>query len=655
MIRLGVDTGGTFTDFVCLVDGKLRVHKVLSTPAAPEQAILQGISDLGLNDALRQGGILIVHGTTVATNAALEGKGVKTAYIANKGLKDVLRIGRQARAELYNLTPQPKVHHFDEALLFEVSARLDADGKSISTFKPGELDRLKQAIDRINPEAVAINLLFSFLDASQEKAIEARLGKSYFISRSSLVLPEYKEYERGITTWMNAWVGPIIHKYLAVLIDQVSPSALSVMQSSGLTIAAKLAGRRAVNMLLSGPAGGLTAAQSIGQALQQTRLITFDMGGTSTDVSLLEERFRLTNTGVVGPYPVAVPMADIHTIGAGGGSIASIDQGGLLQVGPASAGASPGPACYGQGGTSPTVTDANLVLGMLGPAPELAGGLLLDRAAAEQAFEPLAQVLNTTIRMVAQGVIDLTNEHMSQALRLISVHRGYDPRDFVLMCFGGGGGLHLCELADSLQMKRAIIPPHGGVLSALGMLATRPGRALVQTYQLPLAQVTAAQLSVIFTKMKTQAQQELEKEQVSATRQHQSLDLRYQGQSASINVGYQSLAQAERSFHQAHLQQFGHQLDRVVELVNCHLHIEADTVPFSLPEVSETANQSAAHNIFDLNGSLTRIYQRMHLKVGEVLSGPVLIVEPHATTLIKEGWFITVDKSGSLMLEKHGQ
>ncbi|MEO2176572.1 MAG: hydantoinase/oxoprolinase family protein, partial [bacterium] len=480
---LGVDTGGTFTDFVYLSESGLVVHKVLSTPDFPQQAVLQGIKEMGLSSELSKGGIAIIHGTTVATNATLEGKGVKTVYITNQGLKDVLTIGRQTRQQLYNLTPTPVESPFGAELMLEVSARTNASGEEISDFEPGELDSLKARVDALAPESVAINLLFSFLSPTHEQALEQLFEDDYFVSRSSTVLPEYREYERGMTTWLNAWIGPIIRDYMMSLRHHVEPAPLSIMQSSGLTIDATLASTRAVNLLLSGPAGGLVAAQYIGQLLRKDKLITFDMGGTSSDVALIEHRFKLTNSGRIGGYPVSVPMADIHTIGAGGGSIATIDSGGLLQVGPQSAGAKPGPACYGQGGTQATVTDANLILGRLGPDPLLAGRLALNRGAALEALAPLAEALSTSVDQVALGIINLANEHMTQALRVISVQRGHDPREFSLACFGGAGGLHLCDLAESLEMKSAIVPIHAGVLSALGMLTTKPGRELVRTYQ----------------------------------------------------------------------------------------------------------------------------------------------------------------------------
>jgi N-methylhydantoinase A len=646
---LGVDTGGTFTDFVYLSGSELKVHKVLSSPKAPQQAILQGIREMGLTELVSSGDVLIVHGTTVATNATLQGNGVRTVYITNRGLKDVLIIGRQAREQLYNLTPVPTQKPFVDKLMLEVSARTSASGDQISGFYPGELEALKSTVDALAPESVAINLLFSFLAPELEEELERLFVDDYFVSRSSAVLPEHREYERGITTWLNAWIGPIIKDYMMSLSREVAPAPLSIMQSSGLTIDAKLASTRAVNLLLSGPAGGLSAAQYIGKLVRQEKLITFDMGGTSSDVALIEGRFKLTNHGQIGGYPVSVPMADIHTIGAGGGSIAFVDAGGLLQVGPQSAGAEPGPACYNRGGTSATVTDANLVLGRLGPNPFLAGHLPLKGQLAREALEPLAHQLDVSVEEIAMGIVRLANEHMSQALRVISIQRGHDPREFTLACFGGAGGLHLCDLAESLEMRSAIVPVHGGVLSALGMLTTRPGRELVRTHQSLLKDVDEASLEARFSIILHQAAEELKKEGVRETVQICSLDLRYLGQTYTINIPYKGdLIASENSFHTAHKTQYGHQMDLPIELLNYRVHMEANRDEISLPDWEPSRTESAN----DDSSNPVKLYQRSCLAVGAKLNGPAVIMEDHATTYIKPGWEVTVDKFGNLLLKQ---
>ena len=387
MIRLGVDTGGTFTDFVALdTEGRLRVHKVLSTPQAPERAILQGIREMGLDVTRLQ----LVHGSTVATNAVLEGKGVKTLYIGNHGFADLLSIGRQQRASLYDLQPLPVEPPVPSSCCLETGGRLDAQGRLLEPLTDDALAALCEQVAQLAPQAVAVNLLFSYLDPATEERIAAALPDDLFVSLSSRVLPEIREYERGMATWLNAWVGPRVRGYLQRLGLGMAGASVSVMQSSGDTVAAAQAADNAVRMLLSGPAGGLIAARHVGLAVGRERLLTFDMGGTSTDVALIDGEPRLTTEGHIGRFPVAVPMVDMHTIGAGGGSIAWIDAGGMLQVGPQSAGAEPGPACYGRGGTRPTVTDANLVLGRLQPDAFLGGEMQLDVAAATVAVGSLA-------------------------------------------------------------------------------------------------------------------------------------------------------------------------------------------------------------------------------------------------------------------------
>lgn len=645
-IYLGVDTGGTFTDFVCIDDNRLSVFKTLSSPKEPQTAILKGIRAMGLSSAMAQGKLVIVHGTTVATNAVLQGKGVKTAYVANKGLKDVIRIGRQTRQHLYNLRPAAPEIDLDPDFLFEIEARVDATGKITQQLADGALEQLAIEIEASNPDAIAINLLFSFLSSEHEILIEEYFKDKYFVSRSSDILPEYGEYERGMTTWLNAYVGPIIQRYLDALIKDVSPSTLSVMQSSGLTIDANLAATKAVNLLLSGPAGGLAAAQYFSNLMQQPNLITFDMGGTSTDVALIEQRYKLTNSGTIAGYPVAIPMADIHTIGAGGGSIAYVDEGGLLQVGPDSAGANPGPACYDNAGTDATVTDANLWLGRLGPSPKLAGELPLNIDAAGLALGRLAQKLDCSLNEVASGILALANEHMSQALRVISVQRGHDPRAFALVCFGGAGGLHLCDLAESLGMTKAAVPIHGGVLSAFGMLTTKPGRELIQTHRIILSALQSAEVASAFEALEFKAKQDLAKEDVTEMSEHRSLDMRYLGQTHTINIPYESLSDLEVSFHQSHQRQYGHQLDLPIEVVNLRSHIEAQREPIQLPD------WFAEPNLSDSQSWSIPYKHRSAMASGSVCSGPLLILEQHATTYVKQHWEAEIDVKGNLLLQK---
>jgi len=649
MTLLGIDTGGTFTDFVALSNAKLEVHKVLSVPSAPEQAILQGIEEMHLSEALSKGELIVIHGTTVATNAVLEYKGVKTVYITNRGLKDVLSLGRQTRPELYDLNPPEPKSIFHDELMLEVSPRTNAAGESLSSFEPGELTKLKVKVDALAPEAIAINLLFSFLSSKHEEELEALFSDKYFVSRSSLILPEIQEYERGMATWINAWIGPLIKNYISKLEAKLKPSVVAIMQSSGLTIAAALAADRAVNLLLSGPAGGLAAAQHIGKLTGQKNLITFDMGGTSTDVALIEGQFKITNDGQIAGLPVSVPMADIHTIGAGGGSIAYIDSGGLLKVGPESAGASPGPACYDMGGNQPTVTDANLILGRLGSG-ELAGGLVPSRTKSIAAIKTLSATLGISLEETATGILQLANEHMTQALRVISVERGYDPRDFVLMCFGGAGGLHLCELAESLEIKAAIVPIHAGVLSALGLIASKPGRELVKTKQVLVDELDTLSLDQLFGQLEEEALLELKKEQVDKTVSRRSLDLRYLGQSYTINVPYEGLRESKLSFHKAHEDQYGHRMERPIELLNYRLHIESLQDDLCLPSFAPSPESKKMTTKIDGLQDPVDVIRRESIRPDTVLAGPLLITETHATTYIKPSWDVWVDELGNLRL-----
>ncbi|MDH3900739.1 MAG: hydantoinase/oxoprolinase family protein [Gammaproteobacteria bacterium] len=656
ILLLGVDTGGTFTDFVLFDGTSLRVHKVLSTPHAPEQATLQGIRDLGLSTDHLQ----VVHGSTVATNAVLERKGVRTAYITNKGLGDVLTIGRQARRELYNLQPEPQPPPVPQELCLEVDVRIGADGSRLAELGEADRTRLLQQIENLKPEAVAINLLFSFLDDSDERTIEswleAALPDALFIARSSAVLPEYREYERGIATWLNAWIGPRVSGYLQRLGKQLQPAPVSVMQSAGGTVAAEHAGEKAVHLLLSGPAGGLMGARFIGQQAGTINLLSFDMGGTSTDVALIEGEIRLTSEGHIGPWPVAVPMVDMHTIGAGGGSIAAIDSGGLLQVGPESAGAAPGPACYGQGGERPTVTDANLVLGRLRPDAFLGGAMILDTVAAERAVVTIATQLDISVAAAARGIIDIANEHMAQALRVISVQRGVDPRAHVLVSFGGAGGLHVCALAEALGMTHALVPVHAGVLSALGMLAAPRARQLSHTLTGELAGFDAGMLDRELQALAATGRAELIAEGIREQDidTAYSLDLRYHGQSYTLMLPWQGIEKTAQAFHAEHEQRYGHYLPTPVELVNIRCNLHGRQPKIDLPEVSMQSDEQPASSDARLTGyeNEVPVWRREQLYQGQEITGPALITETVATTWLPAGWNCRVDRVGNLQLER---
>ena len=652
MALLGIDTGGTFTDFILYRKGALLTHKVLSTPKAPEQAILQGIKELQLDTS----NLSIVHGSTVATNALLEGKGVTTAYITNFGLADVLSIGRQTRRELYNLQPEKYSPPVAKEYCLETGGRISSTAEVIEPLTQQQLDELEVQIKKLSPDAVAINLLFSYLDDTAEKRIAEIIPETIFVSRSSEVLAEYKEYERGIATWLNSYVGPLVQAYLKRLQDALPNATIAVMQSAGGTIAAELAGQQAVHMLLSGPAGGLAAAKYMGDITAQQQLLTFDMGGTSTDVSMIDGELELSSEGEIAGYPIAIPMIDMHTIGAGGGSIASIDAGGLLQVGPESAGADPGPACYGNHGKVATVTDANLVLGRLRADAFLGGGMQLDIAAAQQAIKPIAEKLNLSIEDAALGIISIANEHMAHALRVMSVQRGIDPAELSLVSFGGAGGLHVCALAGALAMKRAMVPRYAGVLSALGMLVAPRARQLSKTFNYLLNTLTNKKIEQHLSKLKQQGISALKAEGVKEKDiiSEYSLDCRYFGQSYFLNVKWKDIKTAIDEFQKLHAKRYGHELELDVELVNLRVSLKSQVEDITLPVIknNQTLEDDVTYaTLYGIDKEVP-ILNRDELSCEEKIIGPILITETVSTTYLAPGWSCEVDKSGCLLLDK---
>ncbi len=636
-ILVGIDTGGTFTDFVVWDGEELRVHKVLSTPRAPERAILTGLQQLGLIDAA---GLRIRHGTTVATNAVLEGKGVRTAYVTNRGLGDLLTIGRQNRAELYTLSPRPLPPPVPDELIFEVGGRIGADGEVLEELSDQELERLPAELDAAGARAVAINLLHAYLDDRFERRIADALRSELFVSRSAAVLAEIGEYERGIATWINAYIGPLVADYLERLAAALPRARIAVMQSNGLTVGAAQAGSRAAQLLLSGPAGGVAGALALGRAAGQSRLMTLDVGGTSTDVALLDGRIGMTRGGRIGRFPVAVPMVDLHTIGAGGGSIARIDPHGLLHVGPESAGAEPGPACYGRGGELPTVTDAMLILGRLPDGAGLGRDLVLDSSPAREALGDLATALGG-VEQAAAGIVRLANEQMAAALRVISVERGHDPKEFTLCAFGGAGGLHACEVATLLGINTVLIPAHAGVLSALGMLYSPPGREATRTLLGPL-EGRDPDIEGALGALADALTEELVAEGVPAAevKIERLADVRYRGQSTTLTVAWRGGAASANAFHGAHLTRYGHALDHPVELVS--LRIRASATP---PAISLARTATATDPAPD-SGPI----RRSRLAPGQRLAGPATILDSVGTCWVAPGWEASCDEVGNLIL-----
>jgi N-methylhydantoinase A len=659
-LLLGVDTGGTFTDFILLRDGNIFLHKVLSTPDAPERAILQGIREMGIQQAIDQ--LCVIHGTTVATNAALERKGVKTAYVTNRGLKDVLTIGRQARAELYNLQPEMVPPPVPPELCLETGGRLNSEGHIIEPLSEEDIALLVEQIKQLNPEAVAINLLFSYVDDQFERQLESAIKPFAFVCRSSSVLPEIREYERGIATWYNAYLGPLVASYFRRLHQALSPAPVSIMQSSGGTISIDQAADKAANLLLSGPAGGLAAAEYLGKLVNCEKMLSFDMGGTSTDVALIHGGIKLTSEGRIGQYPIALPMVDMHTIGAGGGSIAYVDSAGMLHVGPESAGANPGPACYGQGGLAATVTDANTVLGRLQPDSFLGGKMNLDISSALMVIGELASKLGLPIHECAQGILDLANEHMTRALRVISEQRGHDPAEYQLLGFGGAGGLHICALADSMGMNKAMVPVFGGVFSALGMLASASARELSQSYLRLLDEADIGDIEKHFEALESQAKSELAAEGNSekSIAIERNVDCRYRGQSFTLNLAWLGKDVTLSKFHQLHLSTYGHDFELGVELVNIRISARVQKPPIKLPTLKqqEITGEPVIKRIWSRMGQSeieemqTPLLQREQMPIGKWLEGPMLICEASATIWVDPLWQCIKDIYGNLLLEK---
>ena len=648
---LGVDTGGTFTDFVLLDGaGRLRVHKVLSTPEAPERAILQGVRELGLEPA----GLTLVHGSTVATNAVLEGKGARTAFVASRGFADLLAIGRQSRERLYDLQPPAPPPPVPPELCLETGGRLGPDGTVVEPLTGEDLAALRAALERLRPEAVAVCLLFAFRDGRFEREVARAVPEGCFTALSSEVLPEYREYERAVATWLTAYVGPRVAGYLGRLAAGLPGAAIAVMQSAGGTLAAAEAARLGAHLLLSGPAGGLAGARFVGEAAGRRRLLTFDMGGTSTDVGLVADgEIRLTGEGRIGRFPVALPMVDMHTIGAGGGSIARVDAGGMLRVGPESAGADPGPACYGRGGTEPTVTDANLVLGRLLPEAFLGGAMRLDPRAARAAVARVARPLGLGVEEAALGIVRLANERMAQALRVISVERGEDPRAHTLVSFGGAGGLHVCALAEALGMREALVPVHAGVLSALGMLAAPRTRRLSRTLAVPLAGLDVASVERAYAELEAAGRAALAAEGLEACdlRCERLADLRYAGQSFTLTLPWRGAAAAAEAFHALHERRYGHRLDLPVELVNVRVAVRGPRPALALaPAPAGPAPAPAARVRVHGVAVPVPVWRREALPAGFAFEGPALVAETVATTWVAPGWRAEVDRWGNLLL-----
>jgi len=683
-VLVGVDTGGTFTDLVLAAEGQLFTHKVASTPSDFAEGVVEGIqaalarakldplvrsrTSRSKGKARKRGrqtrkfGFTLVHSSTVATNALLERKGAKTALITTEGFGDVLEIGRQARRQIYNLKAERPPPLVPRSLRKEVAERVSAEGEIIRKLDERKLGALLETLSRQRVESIAVCLLFSFLKDTHEATIaRAARRRGFSVSASSEIAPEFREYERMNTTVANAYVAPTVSRYLRTLHKWVTPLGaqhIRVVQSNGGSLSTKAAGAEAVHTLLSGPAAGVIGAISLARtahhgkhAAAKLKLITFDMGGTSTDVSLVDDRYRIHTEGEVGELPIRVPMIDIHTVGAGGGSLAHFDSGGALRVGPESAGADPGPACYGRGDGA-TVTDANLVSQRLAPDRFLGGRMRLDAGRAHSALQRIARRLDTGVKEAAQAVLRIVNSNMERAIREISVQRGHDPREFTLVCFGGAGGLHACALADALRIPRVLIPRNPGVLSAWGALVGDVVRDYARTVMLPFAKDATASLAGVFRELSRRGGEELQEEgfdnrTITLTR---SLDVRYTGQAYELNVPFSGdLEAAAKAFHEAHRKRYGHSTPEApIEIVTARVRALAVPEKPALQELAWRPGRARATQPRKRKG--LRLYERAELQHRSQVQGEALVLEEYATTYLPRHWKGVVDRWGHLTL-----
>jgi N-methylhydantoinase A len=665
-MRVGVDTGGTFTDFVFQAKDGLRVFKLASTPADPSEAITEGLRRIAALTGAKLREIEVIHGTTVGTNALLERRGAKTALVTTAGFEDVLAIGRQARPALYDLNAVKPEALVPDNLRFGVKERVAASGEVLEELSERALQELVKKLKRARVESISVSLLFSFVHPRHERRIaEALSALNVPLSISHKILPEYREYERTSTVTINAYLQPLMGAYLTRLKAHVP--ALKVMQSSGGSISAEVAGTEPVRTILSGPAGGVVGALGVARATATLNIITFDMGGTSTDVALCDaDGMRMTNEASVAGLPVAVNMMDIHTVGAGGGSIARVDEGGSLRVGPESAGANPGPACYGRGVLS-TVTDANLVLGRFGGAGLLGGEFKLDEARARDALKELAREMSAhagrrvNLTEAALGVVRVVNTNMERALRVISVERGYDPRDFTLMPFGGAGGLHAVELARALRIPGVIAPTSAGALSALGALASDVVKDWSRTLMLKAAKENGAKVESAFREMERDARAALRREGFKSARQRHErlLAVRYVGQSFELGIKWTRGGDIAKAFHQAHHARYGYMQEKNdVEIVSARLRSSGMVEKLKVERARRVSGRKITtephgYKIVHFAEGRARagIYARDQLEAGARLRAPCIVTEYSATTLIPPGAHAFVNEQGHLIIE----
>ena len=685
--NIGVDTGGTFTDIVMRINGDLFTHKVLSTPQNPAHAVIQGVSEILHQHNTDTEQLEIVHGSTVATNALLERRGARIALVTTKGFEDVLEIGRQARPSLYDFFVERPAPLVPADRRFGISERTLHTGEIQTEIEPTDLDVLAAELAALELDAIAICFLFAYVNPRNEQIVAehlARLGIP--ISCSYEVLPEYREYARFSTTVANAYIRPTLERHLSTLTDSEQfPESFRLMLSNGgsVSVAAFQGKLQAQNLLskdvsagirtvLSGPAGGVLGAYQIAKTAGYDQIITFDMGGTSTDVSLCNDGISLTTESTISGLPIKVPLIDIHTVGAGGGSIATVDAGGALRVGPESAGAVPGPICYGNNGEDITVTDVNLFLGRISATQFLGGAMFLDSDKISTHIEKFAAQLGIAPLQAADGILKVANAAMERAIKVISVERGFDTRDFTLVSFGGAGGLHAAFMAENLGIRTVLIPPNGGLLSAYGMLFADVVKDYSQTvlWQFETdGEMLVEALNAGFDELLTRAENEMKTEgfalkQLVVSR---SLDMRYEGQSYELNIPYftetsgclSELQALVEKFHTAHDQRFGYaRTDAPVEIVNLRLTATGETdKPLIQPLPLADADASEAFTVqnrvvFEGAALPTDFYRREALRPGNRIAGPAIVTEFSATTVIPPDFSAVVDTYQNLILTK---
>jgi len=676
--RLGIDSGGTFVDVVLFEEntGNLKITKTPSTPQNPSIGVYNGIKKIIEAEKIDPRKILsLVHGTTVATNALLEYKGVQTALLLTKGFKDVLSIVRQDRPKLYDYfvrRPDPLVSRH---LRFEIQERTLFNGDILEELNESEVLGIIEKIRSMGIKTVAVCFLHSYANPKHELRVKELFQKHHSeatVSLSCEILPEIRELERMSTTVINAYVMPIVERYLLDLVERMGKAGLTidvnVMQSNGGIMTAKLASQKSVATILSGPAGGVIGSQGISVLAGHKDVITLDMGGTSADICLVNNgKFLTTKESEIGGHAVKVPMIDINTIGAGGGSIAWIDPGGLLRVGPQSAGADPGPACYGKGGTLPTVTDANLVLGRLNPDYYVGGEMRIDVNLAKAAIQKqVAEPLKLSLEEAAQGILKVVNANMIRGIRRVSVQRGHDPRQFALFCYGGGGPLHGTELAIELNVPRLIIPTSPGVNSAVGLLMADFRYDYSKTFLKKVSEVKLEDLHQQYKDLEEQARQQMLDEKIPEDKIvfHRSADMRYYGQGYEVDVpvpwGQLSKGHVEeikQSFHQIHAQLYGYnQLEAEMEVV--YLRLAAiGRVPKPNFQKQALAGEDASgafkgHRRVYMDGQFvkTALYDRSRLQPNNRIEGPAIVEQFDSTTLIKAAQTAVVDEYLNLIV-----